>query len=548
MRDKYDVYDDYGNKLGRVEVERQPNAAEQLVGGCLLLLLTWWILKGIAALFLLLLQGIVAIIAFPFKQPKLALLLSIVGSLIIGMILGTFLVVRVVQKRIQTNTNEQHYQAATTAFTNGQWEIARTELQQIPSDYKDTHTLLLESYYQPAIAAYSVGQLDVASAELKQLLEIDSTYKDASILLADIYYKLAITAIQAQEWDKASKEIAQLHTVQPSYKDIPNYITSLPQLRKSLVDNGVLGSINVINTLQAPEGGVKSIAVSPNGAILAAGTGQNVYIWQLPGGEQLQVLAVNFEGGVDTAFSFDGSAVASVPEGQIDDSFRVWRVSDGTLLHQITHEGIGNSIDFSPNRNMLALGSNAWATTTSLWNFNDGSLIKEFQGHSSEVSSVEFSPDGNLLATGSWDTNVIVWDVETGMIRYTLQGHTDDVNDVAFSKDGTFLASCSDDGTIRVWQVNNGNLLQTIDMQSIIQTNYTPEINRITFSPDNSMLAIVWWDSIWLLRVKDGVLLKELKIEENNDVDITDTAFSPDGLLLASGLENGRIVLWKLWP
>jgi WD40 repeat protein len=67
------------------------------------------------------------------------------------------------------------------------------------------------------------------------------------------------------------------------------------------------------------------------------------------------------------------------------------------------------------------------------------------------VSSVAFSPDGRLLASGSWDERVKIWEVASGRLLHTLSGHSSFVSSVAFSPDGRLLASGSRDNTVKIW-------------------------------------------------------------------------------------------------
>jgi WD domain, G-beta repeat/Type II secretion system (T2SS), protein G len=74
-------------------------------------------------------------------------------------------------------------------------------------------------------------------------------------------------------------------------------------------------------------------------------------------------------------------------------------------------------------------------------------------GHTKGVTSVAFSPNGELLASGSADDTVNLWDVATGKARATLYGHTETVYSVAFSPDNRIVASASLDNTIKLWDV-----------------------------------------------------------------------------------------------
>ena len=82
-------------------------------------------------------------------------------------------------------------------------------------------------------------------------------------------------------------------------------------------------------------------------------------------------------------------------------------------------------------------------------------------GHTDTVHSVCFSPNGNLLATGSGDHTARLWDVATGRCVHVLGGHTSIVDSVCFSPNGKLLATGSDDHTIRFWDVTSGAHLVT---------------------------------------------------------------------------------------
>ena len=90
-----------------------------------------------------------------------------------------------------------------------------------------------------------------------------------------------------------------------------------------------------------------------------------------------------------------------------------------------------------------------------------GECVTTLEGHSDDVTSVSFSPDGQWIASGSRDNTVKVWSVESGECVTTLEGHSSDVRSVSFSPDGQWIASGSVDNTVKVWSVESGECVFT---------------------------------------------------------------------------------------
>ena len=107
------------------------------------------------------------------------------------------------------------------------------------------------------------------------------------------------------------------------------------------------------------------------------------------------------------------------------------------------------SVVFSPQGPCIVSGS--VDGTLRLWDLKGNTIGEPFQGHSRSVISVAFSPDGTRIVSSSRDKTLRLWDLEGNTIGEPFQGHSDAVWSVAFSPDGSHIISGSANGILRLW-------------------------------------------------------------------------------------------------
>lgn len=154
---------------------------------------------------------------------------------------------------------------------------------------------------------------------------------------------------------------------------------------------------------------------------------------------------------------------------------------------------------------------------------------------SGAVNSVNFSPDGSKIVSGSQDKSVKIWNTTTGTLLLTLTGHTDAVRSVNFSPDGTKIVSCSWDNSIKIWNSTTGTLLKTLSGTSAVcSVNFSPDGSKIVSGNGDASIKI--WDA------NTGVLLQILRGHYRM---VTSVNFSIDGSKIVSGSLDNRVIIWN---
>jgi len=291
--------------------------------------------------------------------------------------------------------------------------------------------------------------------------------------------------------------------------------------------------------------GVLRVRFSPDGRLLAAtymetpGTQRpgtmpslqsQVKIWEVTTGRELQTLTLSSSPN-EIGFSSDSRVLATIASGEV----ALWDLASGTRLRDLTTSPMskmGNpstlpnpgSIPNIPKGGKPGSMPNIanlpnMADMTAMVNDMLGTMAAGTMGRS--VTSVAFTPDGHVVATGGVESKsnldfatmmnpanqkasknkkpqdpedllkdlkveangqVLFWDSATGQQLGAIKGHGKGVTGVAFSRDGKLLASSATDNTIKIWDVASKRELRTL-------VGHTANIDSMDFSPDGRLLA-----------------------------------------------------------
>ena len=197
------------------------------------------------------------------------------------------------------------------------------------------------------------------------------------------------------------------------------------------------------------------------------------------------------------AFTPDGHELAVGGYHEIT----LWNPADGKLLRRIRNVAQRtHSIDYAPDGALLAAGggSPGQLGEIALFNPTNGALLRVLGTLPDMALTLSFSPDGARLAVGGADNAIRIYDVAAGKEKLVIQQHADWVMSIAWSRDGAHLASASRDRTARVYAATNGDL----------ETSYTAHqgpVLAVAFSEDDKRVCSAGRDKkIHLWDAKEG--------------------------------------------
>jgi WD40 repeat protein len=300
----------------------------------------------------------------------------------------------------------------------------------------------------------------------------------------------------------------------------PPWVPHLPE-----AEGECLGVLRYTNLIDVPP---PSVALFPDGRSIATGHSDGtVRRWNLRTGSILwQGTEKHTNYITDIAVSPDGTRIATVSG---DKTIRIWYAQTGQCLGQLKiHAGFW--ICWSPDRKRLASLEYSSEKQLCTWEVETGECLWVGEGHTEMTSGLDWSADGQFIATGDDKGNLIIWDAVSGQNLRRFNCQNEAIFSLRWSPDNRFLLTGFSDGSVLVVNPFDGSIRFNI-------LGHNDCVFALDWSRDGRFITAGAFKEGKTLRVWDadtGLELKRFTFTEN---DCFRLAFAPDSAFIVASLK-----------
>ncbi|KAK2581778.1 hypothetical protein KPH14_002256 [Odynerus spinipes] len=221
-------------------------------------------------------------------------------------------------------------------------------------------------------------------------------------------------------------------------------------------------------------------------------------------------------------------------------SFYLYEMPEVNMIHSLSISTNGiSSISLNCTGDWIALGSSHMGQLL-VWEWQSETYAMKQQGHSNNMNSLAYSPDGQYIVTGGDDGKVKLWNTMSGFCSVTFQEHSSSITGVLFSHNRKFIISASLDGTVRAYDLTRYRNFRTFTSPRPVQ------FSCVAIDSSDEFVAAGGQDffDIYLWSMKLGTLLEILGGHEGPVVSLAFNP-SPASTELVSASWDKTIKIWN---
>jgi len=282
-------------------------------------------------------------------------------------------------------------------------------------------------------------------------------------------------------------------------------------------------------------GAITALAASPWAPVAAVAGQDQVVLYNTDSDELLGILP--FPEGMPQVIKFSrAGTVLAVGGGHsaLKGIVALYDVKTGRRMTAVGDE-LDTVLGADVNESLTRVALGGPTRMLRVFDASDGSLVFEMKKHTDWIYTVEFSPDGVLLASGDRSGGLEVWEAATGREYLNLTGHKGAVTDVSWRADSNMLASASEDGTIKLWEMFEGKQVRSINAHSggVLAIEFTHDGRLVSVGRDNRV-------KIW--NTENGQQIRAIGPTKDIPLEVT---FTHDGNRVIAGDWSGDVRMWE---
>jgi WD40 repeat protein/DNA-binding SARP family transcriptional activator/energy-coupling factor transporter ATP-binding protein EcfA2 len=260
--------------------------------------------------------------------------------------------------------------------------------------------------------------------------------------------------------------------------------------------------------------------------------------------ESLNLLSAGASGELPALLALNSLAIGYSPEGQV----ALYRaLANGFARHGLDAASQAVTLEFSPDGRYLLTGSDG--DGLHLWDTTTGQEVRRFTDHQGPARG-RFSPDGRQIVSAGDDGMIRLWETESGLETLSWAAHDDLANNATFSPDGRHILSVSDDQSAKLWDVATGTLVQTYGLPPLEgRQNFAGGTDNWVFGPAFAP------DGRTFLTGSADLLVREWEIDggevrrtyrHESGIQVQTVIYSPDGRLILSVPLDNTAAIWEV--